>query len=256
MSKIFFSVKGSGQPVILLHGFPFNQSLWDPLDSALAALGYKIYTPDLPGFGESALLPSGFTLEDVAGEMLQWIHEEKINGIVLIGHSLGGYVALEMVRQQPGLFAGFGLLHSTALADHAEKKESRTKAIEFIGRNGVKAFTTNFIEPLFADSRNEFIPRVKNIASEATEEAVTGYTIAMRDRKNQEAVLKDFKGPILFVAGEHDKGIPVESVKQQAALCQHSEVHILSSSAHMSMFEQTGDLTTVTGELIARCQAS
>ncbi|HYG18586.1 MAG TPA: alpha/beta hydrolase [Ohtaekwangia sp.] len=255
MSNIVSSAKGAGQPVILLHGFPFNQSLWDPLDSSLAALGYRIYTPDLPGFGTRAILPPAFTLEHVATEMLQWINDEKIERAVLLGHSLGGYVTLEMVRQQPGLFAGFGLLHSTAAADNPEKKESRNKAIEFIRRNGVLAFTTNFIEPLFADPRNEFIPRVKKIASEAKEEAVIGYTTAMRDRNNQESVLKNFTGPVLFVAGEHDKGIPVESVKEQASLCQRSEVHILSSSAHMSMFEQTSDLTTVMAEFISRCQA-
>ena len=73
---------------------------------------------------------------------------------MLIGHSLGGYVALAMVEKRPDLFAGLGLFHSTAYADSAEKKQSRNKVIEFVNKNGAKAFTTNFITPLFADPQS------------------------------------------------------------------------------------------------------
>ena len=237
MSIIRFSVSGSGDPVILLHGFPLNCKMWQNFSGELAKTN-KVYTPDLPGFGKSEPLPDGFSLKDVAQTLLSWMEEQKISKCVLIGHSLGGYIVLHMAELDPDKFAGIGLFHSTALDDSKEKKESRTKVVEFVHKNGAEAFTTNFIEPLFIDRNNASIPAVKKIAGEASAQAVIGYTLAMRDRKNQQEILKLFPRPILFLAGQQDNGIPVETIKLQSSYCQHPELHILAQSAHMGMYEQ------------------
>src|SRR5690606_20750625 len=99
--------------------------------------------------------------------------------------SLGGYVALAMVAQQPDRFAGLGLFHSTAYADTEEKRASRSKVIEFVETNGVEAFTSNFVTPLFADKTHASIQKVREINMKASREAVIGYTKAMRDRPDQ-----------------------------------------------------------------------
>jgi len=164
--------------------------------------------------------------------------DKEFGDSVLIGHSLGGYVALAMVEKRPDLFRGLGLFHSTAYADSEEKKISRNKAVEFVNKNGAKAFATNFIAPLFSDPHHAAIQKVKNIAAESQEGAVIGYTIAMRDRPDQTKTLKSFKKPTLFLAGEKDPGIPVESIHRQAKECQKPEIHVISNVAHMAMFEK------------------
>jgi pimeloyl-ACP methyl ester carboxylesterase len=129
------------------------------------------------------------------------------------------------------------LFHSTAYPDSEEKKESRNKVIDFIKKNGVKAFTSNFITSLFADPHHPAIELVRAISMEATEQAVISYTMAMRDRPDSTESLKNFRKPVLFVGGEKDAGISPDSLHKQASSTSHAEVFILKETAHMGMFE-------------------
>jgi pimeloyl-ACP methyl ester carboxylesterase len=172
---------------------------------------------------------------------------------VLIGHSLGGYVALSMVEKNPEIFAGLGLFHSTAYSDSEEKKQSRIKTLDFIDNNGVQKFTTNFIAPLFADQNHHAIEKVKQIAGLSSTEAVKGYTLAMRDRQDRTDVIKNYNKEILFIAGEKDGGIPASSVVKQSALSTKSEVHVLEGVAHMGMFENPLETTRIIGLFSAKC---
>jgi pimeloyl-ACP methyl ester carboxylesterase len=249
---IFFEQQGLGNPVILLHGFPMSHLVWKDFAPRLAS-NFTVYTPDLPGFGQSKILQSPFSIGDIADKLLEWIESNQIKKSVLIGHSLGGYVALAMIEKRPDLFIGLGLFHSTALADSEEKKDSRTKVAEFVEKNGALAFTSNFIGPLFADPAHSAISFVREISIQSSAEAVVGFTQAMRDRPNRETVLKKFRRPILFIAGGKDLGIPVEAVKQQALLCQYPDLHILSDIAHMGMFEQPSEILDIIIAFVGRC---
>jgi pimeloyl-ACP methyl ester carboxylesterase len=255
MAELSYRKKGSGKPVILLHGFPFNQEIWEDFSHKLAQ-SFLVYTVDLPGFGESPSLNPPFSIDDVAARILGWIDIMKINNSVVIGHSLGGYIALAMVKKAPDLFAKLCLFHSTAYADTEEKKQSRNKVLEFVDKNGAAAFTSNFITPLFsnqthlsiskvrtismsssAEQTHLSISKVRTISMSSSAEAVKGYTVAMRDRPDQTNVLKTFNKPVLFIAGSNDQGIPVDSIHKQAALSLYSETVVLSNVAHMGMFE-------------------
>jgi pimeloyl-ACP methyl ester carboxylesterase len=213
-----------------------NQTVWDDFVPLLSDTN-KVITIDLPGFGKSTALESPFTIEQIADTILDWLLAEKISESMLIGHSLGGYVALAMAEKRPDLFSGLGLFHSTAFADTAEKKESRLKVIDFINKNGVLAFTTNFIPPLFADQNHWAIAKVREIAIQSSYDAVVGYTNAMRNRPDRTLVLKKLKIPVLFLAGEADAGIPFETILTQAKQCESPEIQILKEVAHMGMFE-------------------
>lgn len=236
MGPINYREAGSGQPLMLIHGFPMNLQVWESLAEKLSEEFHVIF-PDLPGFGKSAGLTEGFTIEDVATSILGFMKDKNISMPVVIGHSLGGYVTLAIAEQQPASLAGFCLLHSTALADSKEKKQSRNKVLEFIDNKGVHAFTSNFIAGLYADSQHSSITKVKNMAATASAETVIGYTKAMRDRQDRTHVLREFRRPILFIAGEEDQGIPAETVLQQASLNDQAEAVILPGVAHMGMFE-------------------
>ncbi|HOX81800.1 MAG TPA: alpha/beta hydrolase [Chryseolinea sp.] len=237
MSSLSFKQYGQGKPIILLHGFPMNQNVWNDFAPLLSDT-YKVITVDLPGFGKSPLPQLPFTIDQVADSLITWLSSENILGSTVIGHSLGGYVALAMVEKRPELFTGLGLFHSTALADSEEKKESRLKVVDFIAKNGVLAFTSNFIPPLFAHQNHIAIASVRNMAVQSTHDAVLGYTLAMRNRPDRTSLLKKLKIPVLFLAGEVDPGIPVDSILSQSKLCKSAQVHVLKQVAHMGMFEK------------------
>jgi pimeloyl-ACP methyl ester carboxylesterase len=248
---IAFSKFGSGPPVILLHGFPMHSGVWEKFARELAR-DYTVYTPDLPGFGKSPLPAGGFSIEGIASRMNDWIKENRIYSPAVIGHSMGGYVALNMVLQSPLSFSALGLFHSTATEDSAEKKESRTKVMQFVDDNGVLAFTSNFIPPLFADQNHPGIPFVKEITVQATADAVKGYTRAMRDREDTREVLKAFGGPILIIGGEVDKGIPSESLREQGELNPMISVHILPDTGHMGMVERPDETLQLVREFLRK----
>jgi pimeloyl-ACP methyl ester carboxylesterase len=253
MSELSVNQTGKGNTIILLHGFPMDSTVWDSFSLGLSK-DFKVVTIDLPGFGKSPLLKKNpFSIDDVADAILSLLEEKKINNSVLIGHSLGGYVALSMAKKKSDLFAGLGLFHSTAYADAPEKKQSRTKVLDFIDNNGVETFTTNFIAPLFADQHHHAIEKIKEIARPSSKEAVKGFTVAMRDRPDLTDVIKNFNKPILFIAGENDGGIPVDSVIKQSALSTKSEVHVLESVAHMGMFENPSEVTRIIGSFSSKC---
>ena len=239
MSHLNYREEGTGPSVILIHGFPMNQHVWDDFAEKLSE-EFHVITLDLPGFGKSVPLAEGFTVEDVAGVILEFIQERKYNLPVLVGHSLGGYAALAMAEREPDTFAGLCLFHSTALPDTEEKKQSRNKVLDFIHKQGVHAFTSNFIAQLYADPQHSSITKVKQIAVQSTADTVTGYTIAMRDRKDRTGLLKTFPKPILFLAGEKDQGIPANTIVEQASLNPNAEAVILPAVAHMGMFESPG----------------
>lgn len=236
MTDLAIQEYGAGKPIILIHGFPMNKKVFATFAPKLAS-GFKVITIDLPGFGMSPMPVSPITISSVASQLLGWIAGHAIDQSVIVGHSLGGYVALAMAEQAPERFAGLALFHSTALADANEKKQSRDKVVEFVEKNGAPAFTSNFIPPLFSDKEHPAVDLVMGISAESTAAAVIGYTRAMRDRKDQKETLAKFKKPILFLVGKEDPGIPVESIRQQALVCQQPDVQILDSVAHMGMFE-------------------
>jgi pimeloyl-ACP methyl ester carboxylesterase len=237
MSKLFYSDSGKGKPVVLLHGFLETNLIWKYFTESLST-EYRVLAFDLPGFGQSPLPErKPFTLGDIAAQINQVLDELKLRDVFLIGHSLGGYVSLAMVDSRPDIFSGFCLFHSTALADSAEKKEARTKTIDFVLKNGALAFTSNFVPPLFADPNHTAVSHVKQIASATAQETVINYLGAMRDRPERIPLLKTYPNPILFIAGDRDTVIPVSTLIDQASMAINATIHVLEGVGHMGMFE-------------------
>ncbi|HLF33956.1 MAG TPA: alpha/beta fold hydrolase, partial [Cyclobacteriaceae bacterium] len=141
---IFYTDTGSGRPVIFIHGYCETHHIWDEYSRKLSK-SHRIITIDLPGFGKTPLPTHPFTLEDIAASIHEQLTILGVGQHVMIGHSLGGYIALAYVKKFPDEIRGFGLFHSSALADTPEKKETRTKLIDFISEKGVPPFIQNFI---------------------------------------------------------------------------------------------------------------
>jgi len=241
LSPIFYREKGEGQPVVLIHGFCETHAIWNTIFDQLA-LDYHVIAIDLPGFGNSVPPSAPLTIDTVAEQVLVLLHEElKLTNSVLLGHSLGGYVALAMVDKSPKWFAGIGLIHATAYADSAERKLSRNKVIEFINKHGVNLYVRSFIPSLFSSQSNPYISTVLELASETPHQTVINYALAMRDRPGRIDVLKTFSKPVLLLAGRLDCLIPVTALEDQAAQLLHSKLIILENVSHMCMLENEKD---------------
>lgn len=250
--KLSFYEKGEGKAILLIHGFPMNASIWNKFSEPLVS-AFKVISVDLPGFGSSPLLPGEFSLDDAADVIIQNLKEKKISEIIPIGHSLGGYVVLAMVAKTPDMFPAFGLFHSTALADSREKHESRNRVVEFIKKNGARAFTSNFIAPLFNNSEHPDVPFVREMNMKTDEQTLIAYTKAMRDRPDRSELLKTFKKPVLIIAGANDPGIPVSSIQEQTKLLPNAVVKILTDQSHMGLVEDVETTSSIVYEFVSNC---
>ena len=168
--KIFYKTEGNGKPVILIHGFAEDSSIWKHQIKALKENFYLII-PDLPGSGQSEMLEGEILIENYA-EVIKAIADKELkdsnqNTCTIIGHSMGGYIALAFAEKHPELLNGLGLFHSTAYADDNAKKETRRKGIEFIKNNGVELFLKTTTPNLFSDTtKNNHSEFVQNFIDE------------------------------------------------------------------------------------------
>ena len=241
MQEIAYFEKGHGFPVIFLHGFCESNMIWEDLSEALSD-EFRVVCPDLPGFGKSPLPEKPFTLSEIGNVIIAWAKNLGIGKALVIGHSLGGYISLEILRNNPDFAPGIGLFNSSAFADPDEKKENRNKLIEFIKTNGVEPLLTTFVHSLFypetAKNHQKVIDRILEEGKSIRPEAVINYAAAMRDRRDGINLLKKHPDDILLIAGEYDQNVPLEKTKEMAAMLNKDNVYIMPRSAHMSVFEQ------------------
>lgn len=252
MSTLFSVQKGAGNSVVLIHGFCETHEIWNAVSDQLA-VNYHVICLDLPGFGSSSALKMPFSLADIANNIMEWLIFKQIYKPVLIGHSLGGYVALEVARQHPTLLSGLGLFHSTAQADSLEKKENRNRVIDFISKNGAEQFLEQFVPSLFYKKDNSAIDQVRQICARTSKESIVNFSMAMRDRIDYQDFIKAFPFPMLFLCGEHDPFLRVELSKKQAETCQIPILHILEETGHLGMVEQPQESAEAINFFLNRC---
>lgn len=241
-SHIEYIEKGKGETVVLLHGFCERKEVWNNTINYLSEVAHVI-APDLPGFGDNAALISSITIDRMAEQLHDWLHEQRIAKGLLVGHSLGGYVSLAFAEKYSEWMQGLGLFHSTALADTEERKQKRTQTISFIQKNGMEPFAAPFVRGLFYQPDHPHLkPEVDIlIAMTAATPSSTAIEVtkAMRDRPDRTHILKKAVYPVLFIAGREDQAVPLSSLQEQFFL-PHTTVNIqiLPETNHMGMFEK------------------
>ncbi len=249
MDEIFYKKLGKGRPVVLIHGFCENHEIWSGFADRLAE-SFEVFIIDLPGFGQSSPLSIPFSIEDISKKVLNWMDQINLDAPVVIGHSLGGYVALAMASCESKNIAGLGLFHSTPYPDSAERKSNRNRVIEFVNNNGVAPFVDTFVPGLFFDKKHPAIPSVDKIARKTSKETLIAYTTAMRDRASTSDILNNFNKPVLILGGEHDSIITTESIRGFGHSLKKGTVRILNETCHMGMFEQPEAAISIISEFL------
>lgn len=242
MPEITYTENGSGNPVILLHGFCESKEMWEFFQKNLSS-SYRVLCPDLPGFGESPVLADKVTIRSVSEALSRWISDMNLVNPVVIGHSLGGYIALELISKLGERVKGIGLFHSTALVDNEEKVGVRNKTVTFLRKFGTEPFVNSFLPLLFPEKRQEEVKEIINMlllrARTIAPETVIAYTEAMRDRQDQMYVLETFRGNKFFIAGEFDMAVPLENSRKHSNIVTHYLE--LKETGHMGMFEKPNE---------------
>ena len=246
---LHYRVVGQGSPVMLLHGFGEDSRIWSLVESALAER-YQLILPDIPGSGlspawegneDDAEGSSSPSMEDFAEATKLVLDAEGIGTCTMIGHSMGGYITLAFAEKYPERLDGFGLFHSTADPDSADKKEARRKGMAFMTEHGAERFLRQSIPNLFSDKFREDHPaEVEELLDRGngfTAKTLCQYYRAMIQRPDRKGVLNDCKVPVLFIMGEEDKTINLQDVLCQSHLPSIAHVLVWQGVAHMGMRE-------------------
>ena len=236
---IHYRVIGKGAAVMLIHGFAEDNSIWNDIVEALSE-NYQLILPNIPGSGGSPAMTIQHGIEDYAAAMLAILQEEQFTNAVVIGHSMGGYIALAMAEKNPAIIKALGLFHSSAYADDALKIATRQKAICFLKENGSQAFLKTSLPGLFADplQHKKSIDNLLQKAENCSSDTLIQYYEAMIKRPDRTELLVTAKFPVLFVMGFEDKAVPFSHSLQQSHLPPIGHISILRGSAHMGMIEE------------------
>ncbi len=231
---------GTGDPLILLHGFPEDGALWRHV-APLLAEKHTVLVPDLPGAGASPRPEAALTMEGMADAIIAALDAGGIRRAVVAGHSMGGYVALALAERHPDRVAGLALIHSTAAADTAEKQEHRRKSAALLRKGGKDAFVRGAVAALFAPSFRDAHPAIveeqTDRALELDAESLAQFTEAMSARTERKALLKTTATPVHWVLGDQDSVLPLDAVLSQAPLAAVSFLSLYAGCGHLSPLE-------------------
>lgn len=225
---------GSGQPLVLLHGFPLDNTTWGPLLPHLAD-HFDLILPDLAGLGRSPLPRPDYRLTDMAAALADLLRELGLPRVFIAGHSMGGYVALAFARQSPEMLLGLGLISTQALPDNAERQAARHKTAAEVAEKGPGVVADAMAAKLSANPAHEPLLR-ETILCQPVPGIVNALT-AMAARPDASDLLPGLACPVSIIHGLADALIPPERAREIKAAIPRAHLTELPGIGHMPMLE-------------------
>jgi pimeloyl-ACP methyl ester carboxylesterase len=253
--KVTFSDTGKGRVVVLLHGYLGSHKIWEQTISNLSKVN-RVIAIDLPGHGDTACYGYAHSMELMAKCVKAVLDHLHLKKVVIIGHSMGGYVALAFADLFPDSLRGLCLYHSTALADSTEKKKDRLRAIHAVKANkGI--YTKNTIKNLFASKNLKYLKEeisfASAIAKNTSKKGMIAALHGMKDRQQRDVILSIVKYPIMMVIGEHDNVLPYQQLLEQAQTLKNGSVLFLEHDGHFGFLESPRESNKALRKFIRKC---
>jgi len=240
--KVSFRAEGRGMPLVLLHGYLEAAEVWEPLAEKLFD-HFRVIAVDLPGHGESEVRGDTHTMEFLARAVRAVLSDAGEERIMLIGHSLGGYVALAFAEMFPDLLAGYVLFASHPHADTPEAVAKRNREIAVVKAGKKNIMYPGNISMMFAEknlrSMAAELGRSKRIASRISGEGIIAILNGMIARPSRQKLVESGRVPLLWILGRHDLYFSPEKAIRDTRLPQNAEVAILENSGHLGFLEET-----------------
>ncbi len=238
--KVFTRGNKNNLPIIFVHGFPYDHTMWDFQIEELSK-EYFCVTYDIRGLGESYIGDGQYTMEAYAWDLFSIMDELHIEKPILCGLSMGGYIALRAVEKEQNRFAGLILCDTRSEADDNNGKIKRSNAIDKISVQGVEAFVNDFVPNCFhprtpkrlAEMYNQIFYTAKNQNSVG----VKGALIAMLSRRDTTDSLKQIKIPTLVLVGAEDALTPPKVMKKISKNIKKSKFYVVPKAGHMTPLE-------------------
>ncbi len=247
--ELYHEEFGQGTPVIFLHGFPFDHTLWQPLVPLLQKEA-RLLLPDLRGAGQSPVPEGVYSMRDMAEDVVRLMDRLGIEKAVLVGHSMGGYISLAFAHAYLSRLSGLALVSTQSAADLSEKRQSRLKSAASVKRYGIKKLVEGMLLKL--TTREAVIPGLRTMMMRSAPVAVVGALKGMAERADMTDALAQIAVPSVVIAGTDDQIIPLEQARTMAQLLPMSWGVEIAGTGHVPMLEEPQQVAEALRPLLQR----
>jgi 3-oxoadipate enol-lactonase len=249
-TNLSFEQYGSGTALLLLHGFPFDHSIWEAQCNDLKSV-CRVITLDLRGHGHSPSPVGAYSVDVMAQDILNVLNKIGVYKAIWVGHSLGGYITLAGLRLAPERFAGVALVASSYLADTPEAQAKRYETIEKVAKDGAEAVINLKLFKEGTPPDSPIVEKINRIIRATPPTGIIGTLQAMATRPDSTETVKRIRVPALVVGGQHDQVFKPEIPEQIAELIPDSQL-VMVDSGHLPMLDQPDTMTRALEGLLAR----
>ncbi|MET9800283.1 alpha/beta fold hydrolase [Streptomyces sp. NPDC006368] len=233
---------GDGLPVVLVHGHPFNRTLWAPQAEALTAAGHRVITPDLRGYGDSDVTPGTTPLSDFADDIAALLDHLGIDEAVIGGVSMGGQITMEFQRRYPGRVHALVLADTSPAAETDEGRAFRNRLADRLLAEGMDGYADEVIDRMLAPYNVTGKPDVAaHVLGMMRSTDPRGAAAALRgraERPDYRPVLAAVSVPTLIVVGADDPYTPVADAEGMHRLIPHATLTVVEQAGHLPNVEQ------------------
>jgi 3-oxoadipate enol-lactonase len=245
----------SGTPVLLVHGHPFNRSMWAPQASALTAAGYRVIAPDLRGYGETSVVPGITLLEVFARDLAALLDHLGLDRVVLGGLSMGGQIVMEFCRLFPGWVAGLLLADTFAASETPAGRASRNAMADRLLAEGMDGYASEVIAKMVAPDNVTALPEVAaHVLAMMRSTAPAGAAAALRgraERQDYRDLLTEVAVPALVMVGTDDEYTPVSDAEFLHRQIGGSVLTVIDGAGHLPNLERPAEFNAALLKFLA-----
>lgn len=241
-------------PVIFLHGYPFDKSMWREQLNALQD-SYRLIACDLRGFGRSTDEETPLSMDLFSDDLIAFMEQLHIDKAVLCGLSMGGYIALNACKKFPERFEALVLCDTQCIADTVEKKKKRYETISEIEVDGVDDFNEKFIQSVFhkdsLSNKKELVEQMRGVVFHNSPYIISQGLVALAERSETCSSLGEVAVPALIICGREDKVTPLSESEFMHENIPDSQLRVIDNAGHLSNLEQPAEFNKHLSDFLA-----
>jgi 3-oxoadipate enol-lactonase len=246
---------GSGFPLVLLHGFPLDHTMWEHQISRFSTT-YRVVAIDLRGFGKTPAKSGTVAMSEFAEDVAAVIQRLELGSVVLCGLSMGGYIAFAFQERYRTLLKGLILCDTRALADAPEAAKARRVTAERVLKEGTSFLADTMLPKLFAEktalTQPEIVDQTRRVIEAASRTGVAAAARGMAERKDYTNELGGIEVPTLVIVGESDAISPVEEMTSIATRLPQAELQVIPNAGHMAPLENPAAVNSVIDAFLSK----
>jgi 3-oxoadipate enol-lactonase len=244
--------KGS-TPIIFLHGYPFDKTMWEFQIEALKSTN-RLIACDIRGFGKSTDEESSLSIDLFGDDLVAFMDKLNINKAIICGLSMGGFIALNAQKRFPDRFEALILCDTQCIADTTEVKKKRYKIIDEIAVDGVANFNEGFVKSVFhKDSlinKKELVEKLRQVVFSNSQNIIIMGLKALAERTETCSFLSEIIIPTMIICGREDEVTPLAQSEFMNTAIKGSTLHVIDNAGHVSNLEQPYEFNKYLSEFL------